>query len=102
MNLFCILLGIALILNSILFWVGIGIKFIKTLEELPKEEKINIKGLSRNLACIFGVVGIIFMLTGFSPIFKESLFLWSMVLWMIITGLDIYFIGKFDIYGRVR
>ena len=100
MNLFCILLGIALIVVSYLFWIGKGVKYIRAWEETPIEEKnkVNIGKVGRNIACIFALGSVIFIITGFSPTFKEKAFVWSMIGYLILIGADVYHMGKFKCY----
>lgn len=40
------------------------------------------------------ISGIIFILSGLWKAFRGDVFLWSMIAWLILSGLDVYWIGK--------
>ena len=93
---FCVLLGIGFMIVGYSFWTGKGPDHIKAWQETTEEEKkqVNIEQLSKNIACIFGLASIIFILAGIVPTFKEKGFIWCMFGWFLVTGADVYYISK--------
>ena len=68
----------------------------KVNETMPEEEKrkIHIRPLCRNVGMMIATSGIIFLLSGAWYAFRKSGFLWCMVGWMVLSGADVYWIGK--------
>ena len=100
MNLHCIAFGLIFLVVGIAFFIGVGPKWIKAWREMPKEEKnkIRMDDLSKNIGCVFLVASAIFLTSGFSPEFMNTAFMWSMIVWFVLTGLDVAFITKSSRY----
>lgn len=96
MNLYCIVLSIVGFIGWYLFLSGKALKYIKSFRSMSQEERacINEKLLCKNAAAVFFVAASIFAVAGFSPVFLEKAFTISVVIWLILTGADVYFIGK--------
>ena len=69
---------------------------ITAWKTMPEEEKrkIHIRPLCRNVGMMIATSGIIFLLSGAWYAFRKSGFLWCMVGWMVLSGADVYWIGK--------
>ena len=65
---------------------------LKMMEE--EKRKIHIRPLCRNVGMMIATSGIIFLLSGAWYAFRKSGFLWCMVGWMVLSGADVYWIGK--------
>lgn len=100
MRLFCILLGITFMLVGAVFWKGKGIEWIKAWQQMEENEKqkINKQALEKNVAWVFVSAGVIFGLAGISAYFKEHFWMYSMIGWLILTGVNVYDIEKSDRY----
>lgn len=96
MTFLCVSIGIGTLIVSLLFFAGHGLNLISGWTKLSVKEKtkINAKKLERNVAMIFLLISIIFSIAGYSNLFREKYFLWSMVAWLTITGLDIYWLNS--------
>ena len=96
MNIICIVLGMTFIVIAIAFFLGIALNWIKAYREMPKKEqqKIRTDRLSKNVGCVFLSCGIILAVSGFSTDFKDAAFLWCMIIWLMLTGIDVAFITK--------
>lgn len=100
MNLHCIAFGLIFLVAGIAFFIGIGPNWIKAWREMPMEEKskIRMNELSKNIGCVFLIASAIFLASGFSPVFLNAAFVWSMVAWFVLTGIDVAFITKSNRY----
>ncbi|HMM06919.1 MAG TPA: DUF3784 domain-containing protein [Clostridiales bacterium] len=96
MNLYCIVFGCIFLVVGVAFFIGIGPNWIKAWRELPPEEKSKVRmdKLSKNIGCIFLIASAIFLISGFSPEFLNAAFVWCMIFWFVLTGLDVAFIAK--------
>lgn len=96
MNFTCIFFGLIFVLAGIWFSFGKGYLHISSWKNMPSEEKekIDIRALSRNVGAMISLCGVIFLIGG---IFV-SIFLWSMIAWLIIAGIDVYIISKTERY----
>lgn len=96
MNFTCIFFGLVFVLAGIWFSFGKGYLHISSWKNMPSEEKekIDIRALSRNVGAMISLCGVIFLIGG---IFV-SIFLWSMIAWLIIAGIDVYIISKTERY----
>lgn len=92
----CLVLSGIFFLVALAFFMQIAPNWIQQYRTMPEQEKrkIRIGPLSRNVGFIFLLASIIFAAAGISPYFKEVFFRWVMIGWMILTGFDVYFIGK--------
>ena len=96
MNIICILFGAIFTVAGFLFAAGKIHTHIPAWKQMPEEEKkkINIGPLCRNIGEVILLSGIIFLLKGFWPAFTDHWFTGSMVAWLIVAGLDVWFISK--------
>ena len=86
MNGACLFLGILFLAAGIYFYSGKAVNHITAWKTMPEEEKrkIHIRPLCRNVGMMIATSGIIFLLSG----------AWCMVGWMVLSGADVYWIGK--------
>lgn len=96
MAMLCYLISFVLLIVGVSFFTGIAASYIKGYANLPEEEKkkIDIKGLCRNISVLFFIAAGIFLLAGYSDVFRERYFRWFMVVWFIACGIDLWFIHK--------
>ena len=96
MNITCIVFGAIFVITGILFYFGLLLSTIKAWKNMPIEEKqkVKIKPLCHNIGIIIGLSGVIFLFAGFIPVFKEKYFIYAMLIWLVIAGLDAYWIIK--------
>ena len=96
MNGACLFLGILFLAAGIYFYSGKAVNHITAWKTMPEEEKrkIHIRPLCRNVGMMIATSGIIFLLSGAWYAFRKSGFLWCMVGWMVLSGADVYWIGK--------
>ena len=96
----CIFFGILFTVTGILFFAGKLHNHIHAWKNMPEEEKkkVRIVPLYRNIGEIIGLSGVIFLVKGFWPGFKNHWFTVSMVAWLIIAGLDFWYIQKSSRY----
>ena len=69
---------------------------IKHREE--EKRKIKILPLCRNIGEVIVLNGVIFLLKGLWSGFSEHWFVCAMIAWLIIAGLDVWYIGKSNCY----
>lgn len=96
MNLQCVVFGLIFLVIGIAFFIGAAPNWIKAWREMPKKEKSKIRmdQLSKNIGCVFGTASAIFLVSGFSPAFLNAAFVWCMIVWFVLTGIDAAFIKK--------
>lgn len=96
MNGSCLFLGILFLATGIFFYSGKAVNHIAAWKLMPEEEKrkIHIGPLSRNIGTMITASGVIFLCSGISSVFREGAFLWSMIGWLGLSGVDVYWIGK--------
>lgn len=104
MNGACLFLGILFLAAGIYFYSGKAVNHITAWKTMPEEEKrkIHIRPLCRNVGMMIATSGIIFLLSGAWYAFRKSGFLWCMVGWMVLSGADVYWIGKSGRYQEFR
>ncbi|HIX29532.1 MAG TPA: DUF3784 domain-containing protein [Candidatus Blautia stercoravium] len=56
--------------------------------------------LSHNIGGIITLNGIIFLVKGFLPFFSNHWFVYAIIAWMILAGLDVWYIEKSNRYRR--
>ena len=102
MNLTCIIFGTAFAAVGVLFAFGKLHSHLSAWKNMSQEEKdkINIVLLCRNIGEVILLSGIIFLLNGFSPSFQEHWFTGAMIAWLIVAGLDVWFISKSKRYKK--
>ena len=100
MNITCIVLGFGFVVFGYLFAVGeIHSRMIEwqRMTELEKS-KIKIEPLCQNIGQMIMLAGFIFMLSGFWEAFRTHLFVWAMIVWLILSGIDLWDITKHKKY----
>ena len=73
------------------------------MENMPQEEKDKIKilPLCRNIGKIILLSGIIFLMKGLWTDFSNHWFVGSMVAWLMIAGVDVWYITKSERYKQL-
>ena len=96
MNFTCLILGISFILAGILFAKGKILVHIDAWRNMPIEEKENILiiPLCRNIGLMIALCGLLFFVSGIYQVFRENIFVYSMVVWFILAFIDLYWIDK--------
>lgn len=100
MNFTCIFFGILFCVAGIVFFCGKGHIHLSVWKYMPREEKerIKIMPLCHNIGAIIALSGIIFLLSGLWSEFSEHWFLWTMIIWLVAAGFDVWYIGKSNRY----
>ena len=100
LNIGAIFFGVLFILGGLLFAGGQIHSRMNLWKQMPQEEKdkINIIPLCRNIGEIILLSGILFLMDGLWPDFQEHWFTGAMVAWLIVAGLDVWFILKSNRY----
>ncbi len=81
---------------------GIVLACRKGLANLPawknmsqqEKEKINIVLLCRNIGGIISLSGIVFLAKGLLSGFSNRCFVIAMIVWLVVAGVDVWYIGK--------
>lgn len=96
MNITCLIFAIIFSFITIMFLLDKGHVFIPHWKELSEEDKkkIPIHELSQNMAIVLGCCSFILIISSFFENFREHYFSFAMVLWLIGTGIDVYYIEK--------
>ena len=102
MDLTCLVFGVLFTSAGLLFRRGKLHVRLAAWQAMPEEEreKLDVGGLCRNIGGMIALCGLIFLLAGLVPHFEEKFFVWSMVLWLILSGADLYWIEKRGKYYR--
>lgn len=102
MNITCIVLGVCFVAFGYFFAIGKIHTKMTAWREMPlaEKEKIKIGPLCQNIGQMIMVSGIIFLISGFWKGFRIHLFVWSMVIWLIIAGIDLWDITKHKKYEK--
>ncbi|MCD7872688.1 MAG: DUF3784 domain-containing protein [Clostridiales bacterium] len=96
----CIFFGILFTAAGILFAFGKGHIHLSAWKNMPREEKekINIMPLCRNIGALITLSGIIFLAKGLWSGLAVRWFVWAMISWIIVAGIDIWHISKSNRY----
>ena len=96
MNLTCLIFGFVFLTAGLLFAAGKLHGYIRAWQDMPNEEKRRIKigPLCRNIGAMIALAGVLFLLSGSCRIIREHFFVLSMVIWLILAGIDLYIIEK--------
>lgn len=99
MNLTCIFFGVAFIILGIWFAFFKGYENIRAWKSMSADEKAKIKiaPLCRNIGEVVALCGIIFLLKG---IWEVEWFIYAVIAWFIIAGLDVWYISKSKRYKK--
>jgi len=93
MDFTCIFFGILFTLAGLWFAFGKGYLHLSLWKNMPQKEKdkLRIIPLCRNIGGIITLNGVIFLVKGFVS---------AMIVWMILAGLDVWYIEKSNRYRR--
>ena len=96
MDITCIVFGTVFCIAGFLLAIGKLHNYIAAWKNTPEEEKekIKIKELCRNIGSVIFLSGIVFLINGFSPYFREHWFVGTMIAWLVFAGIDLLFIFK--------
>ena len=96
----CIFFGVLFTIAGVVFALGRGHVHLSAWKNMPQEEKEKIKiiPLCRNIGEVIMLNGIIFLIKGFWAEFSNHWFVCAMIAWLIVAGLDVWYIGKSDRY----
>ena len=102
MDLTGIIFGTMFTVIGFLFAIGKLHPYIAAWKNMSPEEKakIDILPLCRNIGEMILLSGVIFLLKGFFPAFQDHWFTAAMIAWLLVAGLDVYFIGKSGRYQK--
>ena len=102
MNGSCLIFGVLFTAAGVLFGAGKLHSRLAAWQAMPPEEKekIRIEALCRNIGGMIALCGLLFLLAGVSAAFQQSGFVWSMVLWLILAGADLWWIEQKGRYYR--
>ena len=102
MDFVCLLFGVLFFAAGGLFYGGKGHIHLAVWKQMSNEEKerILIRPLCRNIGTMILLCAAIFLAGGVWTFFKHHLFVFAMIGWMIVSGLDVLYIGKSKRYQR--
>ncbi len=96
MNFTCIAFGVIFFIIGIVLSMGkihVNLDAWKAMPEYEKK-KIKIKPLCFNIGTAIAICGLIFFIGGIWKSFKDYLFIWIMLVWLVSVSIDVYYIGK--------
>ncbi len=96
MDFTCISLGIIFCAFGLIFVTGNGHKRLTAWQSRSDEEKaaIKIEPLCRNVGLVIASSGVIFLCRGLWPAAIKGIFIYAMILWLILAGFDVWYIGR--------
>lgn len=96
MNYTCVFFGVLFLVAGILFACGKLHIHLSVWKKMPDEEKskIHIRPVCLNIGIMVMLNGLIFLLRGLIAEFTSDLFTIAIVIWMIVAGLDVWYISK--------
>ena len=102
MDFICVFLGILFTTVGFLFFFGKAHIHFSAWKNMPQEEKeqIQILPLCRNIGGVIILSGIIFLLKGLWVDFSNHWFMGSMVAWLVVAGLDVWYMTKRQRYKQ--
>lgn len=102
MDLTCIIFGVLFTVAGVVFACGRGHIHLSVWKNMPQKEKekINIVPLCRNIGEVIALSGVIFLIKGFWSSYVERWFTAAMIVWMLLAGFDVWYIGKSDRYRK--
>jgi len=92
----CVVFGSIFVVIGAMFFDGLALRWVEGWQTMPAEEKekIQIKPLCRNIGTAIILAGGIILAAGLFPAFADAGFRWAMVGWLVLCGLDVFYIGK--------
>ncbi|MCD8328548.1 MAG: DUF3784 domain-containing protein [Ruminococcus sp.] len=102
MDYVCIFLGMLFVIGGIIFAFGKIYKHLSLWKIMPDEEKkkIKIAPLCKNIGAMITLNGIIFVVKGFCTRFSDHMFTVAIILWIIVAGIDVFYISKSNRYSN--
>lgn len=102
MDYISIVFGILFCIEGFLLAIGKIHLFSKAWKSTPVEEKekIDIKGLCRNVGEVIILAGLIFLINGLWPTFREKAFTIAIIAWVVVCLIDLAFIYKGHRYQK--
>lgn len=102
MDFICVFLGILFTIVGFLFFFGKVHIHLSSWKNMPQEEKDQIKilPLCRNIGEVILLSGIIFLLKGLWADFSNHWFMGSMIAWLVVAGLDVWYMTKSQRYKQ--
>lgn len=99
----CIFFGILFTIAGFMFFFGKAHIHLSAWKNMPQEEKDKIKilPLCRNIGKVIILSGIIFLVKGLWADFSNHWFVGSMVTWLMVAGLDVWYITKSARYKQL-
>lgn len=96
MDIICVILGILFFGAGVGFALGKIHKHLAAWKKMPEadKEKIKIVPLCRNIGIMIAISGVIFILKGICPIFTDTVFTSTIIIWMVFAVVDVWFISK--------
>lgn len=103
MDFICIFFGILFTMAGFLFFIGKAHIHLSAWKNMPQEEKNKIKilPLCRNIGEVIILSGIIFLIKGLWADFSNHWFVGSMVAWLMVAWLDVWYITKSERYKQL-
>lgn len=100
MDMTSLLFGIIFIITGFIFAFGKVYTRLNGWKYSSQEEKnrVNIDSLCKNVGAMISLSGVIFLLKGIVERFSNSIFIWVMIAWFVIAGLDVWYISKSEHY----
>lgn len=102
MDFICIFFGTLFTLAGFLFFFGKAHIYLSVWKNMPQEEKdkIKISPLCRNIGEVIILSGLIFLMKGLWADFSDHWFMGSMVVWLMVAGLDVWYMTKSERYKQ--
>ncbi len=96
MNITFVLFGIIFLAIGVLFAFTNLYQRLDMWKKMPEDERagIDIRPLCHNIGALIALCGFVFLVGGFFSLFRENFFIWAMIGWFVVGGVDIYFISK--------
>lgn len=100
MDFTCIFFGMLFCAAGFVFACGKGHIYLSAWKNMPQAEKNKIKivPLCRNIGEVIALSGIIFLMKGLWSGFSNHWFVCAMIAWLIVAGLDAWYISKSNRY----
>ena len=102
MDFICAFFGILFTIVGFLFFFGKAHIHLSAWKNMSQEEKDQIKilPLCRNIGKVIILSGIIFLLKGLWVDFSNHWFMGSMLAWLVVAGLDVWYMTKSQRYKQ--
>ncbi len=100
MDVRCLAFGFVFIILGIAVALGKVHTHIDSWKTMTEEEKnaVRIGPLCRNVGVVISLCGIIFLVSGLWESFRVNWFIWTMIAWFVVCGIDVWRISKSERY----